>query len=99
MWLLSQRGLRAANQIDKSTIFLRATARFPHDNIYTRNINLQKRLESRKFNEQNFWTTRKSYKFQEQIAFLFVLDKNEGKALISVEDLRQSKKQCRHTKR
>jgi len=27
MWLLSQRGLRTANQSDKSTIFLRATTR------------------------------------------------------------------------
>jgi len=38
--------------------------------------------------DENFSTTRKSYKFQENIALPFVLDKNVRKALISVEDLR-----------
>ena len=66
--------------------------------IYPKN-NLQKTLESRKFNEENFCTTRKSYKFHENIALLFVLETNVGKALISVEDLRQSKNQSRHNKR
>jgi len=55
--------------------------------------------ESRKFNEDNLWTTRKSYKFQEKIALPFVLEKNVGKALVSVEDLRQSWNQSRYNKR
>ena len=38
----------------------------------------------------SFWTTRKSYKFQEKIALPFALEKNVGKALISVEDVKQS---------
>jgi len=42
------------------------------------------------FHEGNFWTTRKSYKFQEKIALPFVLEKNVGKALISVEEQKQS---------
>ena len=39
-----------------------------------------KTLESRNFNEENFWTTRKSYEFQEKIALPFVFKKNVGKA-------------------
>jgi len=60
-----------------------------HENVYTRKINLQKRMKSRKFNDKNFWTTRKNYKFEENIALPFVPEKNVGKALSSVEDLRQ----------
>jgi len=44
-----------------------------NENVCIRKINLQKRLKSRKFNVENFWTTRKSYKFQEKIAMPFVL--------------------------
>ena len=33
----------------------------------------KKRLKSRKFNEENFWIARKSYKFQEKVAMPFVL--------------------------
>jgi len=39
------------------------------------------------------------YKVQEKIALLFLLEKNVGRALISVEDLRQSKNQSRYHKR
>ena len=60
----------------------------PHENLYIRKINLQKTQESQKFNEENLWITRKSYKFQEQIALPFFLEKNVGKPLIYVEDLR-----------
>ena len=38
--------------------------------------------------EENVWTTRKNYKFQQKIAVQFVLEKNVGKAVISVENLR-----------
>ena len=47
------------------------------------------RYKSRKFNEKNFWMTWKSCKFQKKVAVHFVLEKNVGKALISVEHLRQ----------
>ena len=49
----------------------------------------KKHWKSRKFNEKNFWITRKSYKYQEKIAMPFDLEKTAGKALISVEHLRQ----------
>jgi len=47
-------------------------------------------LKSRKFNEDNFSKTQKSYKFQEKIALPFVVEKNVGTPLVSAEDLRQS---------
>jgi len=52
--------------------------------------NYKKCQKSRKFNEEDFWTTGKSYQFQEKIALPVVLQKIVGMALISVEDLRQS---------
>jgi len=55
MWLLSQRGLHTVNQIDRQVddIFEGGNTA-PHDNIYNRKINVQKRLKSRRFNEENF---------------------------------------------
>jgi len=59
-------------------------------NMYTsENQTYKKRKKSRKFNEKNFCTTRKSYRFREKIAMPFVLETNVGKALISVEHFRQ----------
>ena len=62
----------------------------PHENVYSlpEKQTCKKTLEIRKFIVENFWTTRKSFKFQEKIALLFVLEKNVGKALIYIEDLR-----------
>jgi len=45
-------------------------------------------LEITEFNEDNLSNTRKSYKLQEKIVLPFLVEKNVGKALISVEDLR-----------
>ena len=49
----------------------------------------KKRWKSRKFNEKNFWITRKSYEFQEKTAMPFIPENNVRKALISIEHLRQ----------
>jgi len=42
---------------------------------------------------------KKSYKFQEKIALSFVVERNVAKALIYIEDLRQSQNQSRHHKK
>ena len=56
-------------------------------------------MKSRKFNEDNFSNTQKSYKFQEKIALPFVVEKNVETPLVSAEDLRQSQNQIRHHKK
>ena len=73
----------------------------PQENVYIRKINLQKSSKSRKVNEENFCTRlqAKSYKVQETMALPFVVERNVAKALISVENLRQSWNQSRHHKR
>ena len=58
--------------------------------IYPKNKPTKNARNHGKFNEENFWTTQKSYKLQEKIAWPFVFEKNVGKSLISVEDLKQS---------
>jgi len=82
--------LPRANQIDNQTIFSRAPTRSRMKTHLSKKHTYKKRLKSRKFNEENFWTTRKSFEFQEKIELPFVIEKNVGKALISADDLRLS---------
>ena len=64
----------------------------PHENVcmLSKKETYKNRWNSRKFHEENFWTTRKRYKLQEKNALLYVFEKTIGKSLVSVEDLRQS---------
>jgi len=64
--------------------------------MHIRNKTCKLRLKSRKFNQENFSTARKCYKFQETITLQFVVERIVAKALISIEDLRQSQNQSRH---
>ena len=49
-------------------------------------------------NDEDFWATRKSYKFQDKTELPFDVKKNVGKSSNSVNELRQSKNQSRHNK-
>jgi len=59
----------------------------PYENVYIRKTNLQKTTE---INEENFWTTRKSYEFQERSHDrLFFLEEYRRGANLCWTSLRQ----------
>jgi len=59
------------------------------ENVCIRKINPQKNAKNHG-NDEDFWATRKSYKFQDKTELPFDVKKNVGKSSNSVKELRQS---------